>query len=347
MGSATALAALARAGFADVVPVPEQQHPDPDFPTVAFPNPEEPGALDLALALAARVDADVVIANDPDADRCAVAVKDPRAVADPAQPDARPGRWRVLHGDELGAVLGYDAVLRIAAGRDVQTGGVLVNSVVSSRLLGQIAAAHGVAYERTLTGFKWMGRVPGLAYAYEEAIGYCVRPDIVRDKDGISAAVAIARLVARLAASGRTLIDLLDDLARAHNLYLTSQLALRFADLSQLPATVQRLREAPPATLAGSPVTLVADMEQGYEGLPPTDGVVLATAADDRVIVRPSGTEPKVKCYLEVVTPVPSDATFAVLTQLRTQAHERLEAIKEDLRLALVATLPGSSAAYA
>ncbi len=359
VGSAPALAALARAGFSDVHPVPAQQKPDPDFPTVAFPNPEEPGAIDLALELACQVEADVVIANDPDADRCAVAVNDPRA------------GWRMLHGDELGAVLGEDAAGRIqqsedavrteVVGRSGDTAGqsgcaagsgtasrpgavpaqaqtpaaVLVNSIVSSRQLEAIAASHGLPHARTLTGFKWMGRVPDLAYAYEEAIGYCVRPDLVRDKDGLSTAVAVARLVARLKAEGRTLNDLLDDLARCHGLYLTSQLSVRFADLSEIPRTMERLRTAPPTALAGSPVTAVADLAEGYDSLPPTEGVFLLTQDNDRVIVRPSGTEPKIKCYLEVVRPVAPDASFAQLTGVRQLAEDRLAVITVEMNTTL------------
>ena len=341
VGSGVALEALRRSGFLDVVPVPEQQQPDPDFPTVSFPNPEEPGAINMALALAKQVDADVVVANDPDADRCAVAINDPRS------------GWRMLHGDELGSILGADAASRVAEEKAVRAEagakprlrlvgaptaeGVLVNSIVSSRLLGRIAQANGLPHENTLTGFKWMGRVPGLAFAYEEAIGYCVRPDIVRDKDGLSTVVSVARLVARLKATGRTITDLLDDLARTHGLYLTGQLSVRFDDLALIPAIVQRLREAPPTELAGSAVTTVADLAKGYDGLPPTDGILMLTARDDRVIVRPSGTEPKVKCYLEVVCPAAPDASFADLTALRAEASARLEALKADLRATVFA----------
>ncbi len=313
VGSVPAFSALARAGFTDVHPVREQQEPDPDFPTVSFPNPEEPGALDLAMALAADVDADVVIASDPDADRCAVAVNDPRA------------GWRALHGDELGAILGEAAASQAGDG-------ILVNSIVSSRQLAVIAASHGVRYAHTLTGFKWMGRVPGLAFAYEEAIGYCVRPDLVRDKDGLSTAVMVARLVSHLKAQGKTLIDLLDDLARQHGLYRSSQLAVRFADLDQIPQTMARLRANPPRTLAASPVTTLADLGEGYDGLPPTDGILLLTADDDRVVIRPSGTEPKVKCYLEVIIPVDAAADFDALTSARNSAAARLAAITSDLQ---------------
>ncbi|MDR0847498.1 MAG: phospho-sugar mutase [Propionibacteriaceae bacterium] len=316
VGSAIALEALSRAGFSTVVPVIAQQNPNPDFPTVAFPNPEEPGAIDLALALAAQLSADVVIANDPDADRCAVAVKDPRK------------GWRMLHGDELGALLGEENARRTHSG-------VFANSIVSSRQLSVIAAHYSVQHVNTLTGFKWMGRVPGLTYAYEEAIGYCVRPDLVHDKDGLSCAVVVARLVAHLKSEGKTLLDLLDDLARRDGLYLSSQLAARFEDLSQIGQTMARLRETPLESLAGSPVTTLADLSQGYEGLPPTDGILLLTSDDDRVVVRPSGTEPKVKCYLEVILPVDPQASFDDLTALRRTAEQRLTSIKEDLNAAL------------
>jgi len=314
VGSSLALSALAEAGFTDVVSVAAQMDPDPDFPTVAFPNPEEPGAIDMALSLARQVDADVVIANDPDADRCAVAVPDPRT------------GWRMLHGDELGAVLGEEL-----AG----TTGVFANSVVSSRQLEIIASEQGRGYVRTLTGFKWMGRVTDLAYAYEEAIGYCVRPDIVRDKDGLSTAVSVARLVSRLRAQGKTIVGLLDDLARRHGLYLTSQLSVRCTDLSEIQKVMSLLRATPMATLASSEVTEVRDLAEGWEGLPPTEAIMMVTARNDRVVVRPSGTEPKVKCYLEVVLPVEPHASFEDLTTLRVAARQRLDTITTDLNKAL------------
>ncbi|MDR0960663.1 MAG: phospho-sugar mutase [Propionibacteriaceae bacterium] len=331
VGSPIALEALRRSGFTDITTVAAQEKPDPDFPTVAFPNPEEKGAIDLALAEAVRVGADIVIANDPDADRCAVAILDPRA--------GESGAWRMLHGDELGSLLGEAIASAESASRQSASSssgdggaGVIVNSVVSSRLLARIAAAHGLPYQRTLTGFKWMGRVPGMRYAYEEAIGYCVRPDLVHDKDGLSAAVEIARLAARLKAAGSTMSGQLDDLARRHGLHLTSQLAVRFASLDGITSTMRRLHDAPPSTLAGRPITSVVDLSEGYDGLPPTDGVALMTADDDRVIIRPSGTEPKVKCYLEVILPVAEDASFDDLTAIRRTARERLDAITEDLQ---------------
>ena len=315
VGSAPALAALDRAGFTDVVSVAAQRTPDPDFPTVSFPNPEEAGAMDLAFQLAEQVGADVVIANDPDADRCAVGILDPRQ------------GWRRLHGDELGAVLAS------ALGPD--TPGVLASSIVSSRQLAAIAAEQQRPYQPTLTGFKWMGRVPGLAFAYEEAIGYCVRPDLVRDKDGLSTAVAVARLVAHLKAVGQTIVDRLDDLARTHGLYLTSQLSVRCTDLSAIPAMMEGLRTNPIKTLADSPVTEVADLADGWQGLPPTDGILMLTTANDRVIIRPSGTEPKVKSYLEVICPVDPRASFDDLTRVRAEATARLNALISDISAAL------------
>ena len=323
---------LTGAGFTDLHVVAEQAAPDPAFPTVAFPNPEEPGAIDLALALAHGTDADLVIANDPDADRCAAAVRDPRAATAHGPDSARAAGWRMLHGDEVGALLGDDVARRAAASG---TGGVLASSIVSSRLLGRIAAEHGLAHRATLTGFKWIARVEGLAFGYEEALGYCVAPDVVRDKDGLSAALLLAQLAARLKAEGRTLVDALDELALRHGLHLTDQLSARFADLSEIGATMDRVRSAPPATLAGSPVEDVEDLSHpapGPDALPPTDGLRLLAADGTRVVVRPSGTEPKVKCYLEVIVPVagPDEVDAA-----RRTARARLDAVREDVARAL------------
>lgn len=234
------------------MPVPEQAEPDPDFPTVAFPNPEEPGAMDLAFATARRAAPDVIIANDPDADRCAVAV-----------PDGGAGSgWRMLRGDEVGALLAAHLVRKGATG-------VFAESIVSSSLLGRIAeAAAGVGYEETLTGFKWIARVEGLRYGYEEALGYCVDPDGVRDKDGITAALLVAELVSELKEEGRGLTDLLDDLALAHGLHATDQLSARVKDLSLIPAAMDRLRDHPPTTLAGLTVTSTDDLSAPTSSLP-------------------------------------------------------------------------------
>ncbi|MFI7496610.1 phospho-sugar mutase [Kocuria sp. M4R2S49] len=321
VGGRTTTEALRRAGLADVHVVPEQAQPDPEFPTVAFPNPEEPGALDLALATARAVGADLVLANDPDADRVAVAVPVPGAGG--AGTD-----WRMLRGDEVGALLGHAAAARCAG----RAGAVLANSIVSSRLLGRIAAAAGIAHRETLTGFKWIARVPGLVFGYEEALGYCVAPEVVRDKDGISAAVAVAVLADELRAQGRTLPDVLDDLALAHGLHATDQLSIRVADLGRIPVMTAALRDAPPAALGGSEVVEVVDLAAPGTGLPPTEGLRLLTADGARVIVRPSGTEPKLKCYLEVVSPVVGRAG---LPAARAEARERLGRIRAELETAL------------
>ncbi|WP_342371930.1 phospho-sugar mutase [Propioniciclava soli] len=281
VGAEVVARVLDRAGFPAPALVSEQALPDPAFPTVAFPNPEEPGAMDLALELARATDADVAIANDPDADRCAVA-----AVVD--------GQWRMLTGDELGWLLADDALRR-------GTPGTYACSVVSSTLLGDLAAAAGQPFAMTLTGFKWIGRVPGLAFGYEEAIGYCTDPAAVADKDGISTLLRVLALVARLRAEGLTLADRLDEIARAHGVHLTAQLSFRVEDLALITDAMARLRARTPDALVGEPVT-ATDLLTGWNGLPATDGVLLETARF-RVVVRPSGTEPKLKCYLQVRLP--------------------------------------------
>lgn len=312
VGGATCEEVLHRAGFPDVHLVPKQAEPDPNFPTVSFPNPEEPGAIDLSLELAREVDADVVIALDPDADRCSVAIP------------LRAGDWRQLTGDEIGAILGDQA-----ARDDTRSGDTLANSVVSSRLLGAIAAAHNLKHAVTLTGFKWIARAPGIRYGYEEAIGYCTDPDAVHDKDGVGTAVRVATLVHDLKQQGRTLEDLLDDLARQHGLHATAPLSFRVSDLSLISGAMARLREHGLTSLAGSPVTETRDLAEGSPELPPTDGLLYLTEAGDRVIVRPSGTEPKLKCYLEVVLPVDGAEVP------RAAAAERLKQIAADVTAAL------------
>jgi phosphomannomutase len=301
---------LETAGFAAPQVVTEQEQPDPDFPTVAFPNPEEPGAIDRAVALAERVGADLVVANDPDADRCAVAV---------------PGAdgWRMLRGDEVGALLA-DHLLRLGRA------GVYATSIVSSSLLGTMARAAGQPYAETLTGFKWIGRLPDLAFGYEEALGYCVDPRHVADKDGVSAALMLCEVAAAAKADGRTLLDLLDDIAVTHGLHATDQLSVRVTDLSEIGAAMARLRDTPPATLGGSAVTAADDLSTGSPDLPPTDGLRYRTADGSRVVVRPSGTEPKLKCYLEVVVPVVAgDVALA-----RAEAATRLTALRADIAAA-------------
>ncbi|WP_155053895.1 phospho-sugar mutase [Streptomyces blattellae] len=310
VGRDVLLAAFARAGFPAPVLVAEQAEPDPDFPTVAFPNPEEPGAMDLAFAKARETEPDLIIANDPDADRCAVAVKDG---AD----------WRMLRGDEVGSLLAAHLVRRGAHG-------TFAESIVSSSLLGRIAEKAGLPYEETLTGFKWIARVDGLRYGYEEALGYCVDPDGVRDKDGITAALLVTELASELKEQDRTLLDLLDDLAVEHGLHATGQLSVRVEDLSVIAAAMRRLREQPPTELAGLAITDAEDLTRGTDRLPPTDGLRY-TLDGARVVVRPSGTEPKLKCYLEVVVPV---AAHDRLPEARTKAAELLAALKRDLSAA-------------
>ncbi len=278
VGGAVAVETLRRAGFDDVHVVAPQFAPDPDFPTVAFPNPEEPGAADALLALAADVGAEVAIALDPDADRCAVGIPGPAG-------------WRMLSGDETGWLLG-DYILSRAADGDW----TVASTVVSSRMLAAIAAYYGATHVETLTGFKWLARAdaerPGtLLYAYEEAIGHCVDPQAVRDKDGISAAVLVCDLVASL--DKGSVADLLDDLARRHGVHEVAAVSRRVADTAEAAAVLRRLRAAPPDRLGGFAVT--------HHDI--ADALILTGGADDasvRVVVRPSGTEPKVKCYVEV-----------------------------------------------
>ncbi|MDQ0833039.1 phosphomannomutase [Streptomyces achromogenes] len=310
VGKDVLLAAFARAGIPEPVLVAEQAEPDPDFPTVAFPNPEEPGAMDLAFAAARATAPDLIIANDPDADRCAVAVP-------------HDGDWRMLRGDEVGSLLGAHLVRRGARG-------TFAASIVSSSLLGRIAEKAGLPYEETLTGFKWIARVDGLRYGYEEALGYCVDPEGVRDKDGITAALLVTELASELKEQGRTLLDLLDDLAVEHGLHATDQLSVRVQDLSVIAHAMDRLRARPPVSLAGLAVTAAEDLTRGTDRLPPTDGLRY-TLDGARIVVRPSGTEPKLKCYLEVVVPV---AAHADLPAARTRATALLTDLKRDLSAA-------------
>ncbi|MCZ2404865.1 hypothetical protein IV498_17225 [Paenarthrobacter sp. Z7-10] len=321
VGGTTAVSVLTDAGFDDVTVVTAQAKPDPDFPTVAFPNPEEPGALDLALEAARETGADIVIANDPDADRAAVAAVDPST-----------GSWRMLSGDEVGSLLGAHLAERMKG-----SGRVFANSIVSSRLLGRIAASHGIDHVQTLTGFKWISRVPGLDYGYEEALGYCVAPELVRDKDGISAALLIAELAAAAKAAGRSMFDTLDDLALKYGLHASDQLSVRVADLSLLETMMSRLRRNPPTSFGGSAVQKAVDLSEGdasvsSAALPPTDALLYLTENGSRVIIRPSGTEPKLKCYLEVIVPVTAAADLA---PARARARAVLDAVLDDVRLAL------------
>ncbi|MFP5370896.1 MAG: phospho-sugar mutase [Actinomycetes bacterium] len=307
VGASTTRLTFAAAGFADPEPVAEQDEPDPRFPTVAFPNPEEPGAVDLLLDLAGRVGADVAIALDPDADRCSVVCG-----------------GRQLTGDEVGALLA-DWLLR----RGVR--GTYASSLVSGSLVHVIAAAHGVPSEETPTGFKWIARAGSadapLVYGYEEALGYAVAPSVVRDKDGISAALAVALLAAELKATGRTVLDRLDELAREHGLFVTGQLSVRVEDLTVISRAMERIRAVPPATLLGREVAF-ADLALEE---PPVDAVRLL-GDGVRVIVRPSGTEPKLKAYLETVVPVHEDAG---LIAARGRGEDELDQLRAEMSVAL------------
>ncbi len=310
VGDETVREALKRAGFDAPIVVPEQARPDADFPTVSFPNPEEPGAIDLATALADQRRADIVVANDPDADRCAVAVPTSQG-------------WQMLSGDDVGILLA-DHLLRRGVG------GVYATTIVSSSLLRRLARAHGVGYRETLTGFKWIGRVEGLGFGYEEALGYCVAPDLVRDKDGVSALLRVAELAAELKAAGLTLLDRLDQIAAEYGVYATDQLSVRVKDTALIDTALRRLRESPPTSLGGYRVESADDLSQGGDGLAPTEGVRYRLAEGGRVVVRPSGTEPKIKCYLEVVVRVDAAGVGAA----RISAVGRLDAIRSDLTVA-------------
>jgi len=316
VGGSSVLQVLETAGFSPPRVVEQQEQPDPDFPTVAFPNPEEPGAMDLAMALAEQHGADLVVANDPDADRCAAAVP---------MGSTKGGGWRMLRGDEVGALLAHHLMSR---GRT----GTFATSIVSSSLLGRMAAAAGQPYVETLTGFKWIGRVEGLAFGYEEALGYCCDPDHVKDKDGVSALLLLCELAAETKAAGRTLVDVLDDLATTYGLHATDQVSVRVADLSLITAAMERLRATPPTTLGGLEVQQVDDLALGSADLPPTDGLRFRLADGARVVVRPSGTEPKLKCYLEVVVPVDPEAG---VDAARISAAARLDALGSDAAAAL------------
>lgn len=318
VGGHTLAAVLAGAGYTDVHVVPEQEQPDPDFPTVAFPNPEEKGAMDLSLALAKSISADLVVANDPDADRCSAAIPTPD------------GGWRQLSGDEVGVLLGeYMLDRALAAGNPAP---VLANSIVSSRQLSALCAARGVEHLQTLTGFKWIARIPGLIFGYEEALGYDVAPELTKDKDGISATLLLAELAQLLKQRGVSIQDALNSAAVRDGVYLTRQVSIRVKELSERDVLLGRLKSAAPTQLGGSAVVSVDDMNDGMDGLPPTEGLRLMLADNTRVIVRPSGTEPKLKSYLEVVEPVQSSED---LGRARAIAARRLNAVNEDLSAAL------------
>ena len=352
VGDGTLRAVLAAAGWPAPVPVAAQQQPDPTFPTVPYPNPEEPSVLDLARETAEQAGADLVLATDPDADRLAVMV--------PAA-----GGWQALTGDELGALLGDAALTRLAHGEPVSDPGgrtpVVGTTVVSGSLLRRLAEAAGVRCVTTLTGFKWIARTDSddhaLIYGYEQAIGYAVRPDLVADKDGISAALLVLQLATEEAQHGRTLLDRLDDLALAHGLHVTALRTLKadgVTGLAQLNDAVERVRKEPPRLLAGQPVT-VTDLRESAPGIvdlagghaerspgrpiPPADVLIWQAGRDARVMIRPSGTEPELKIYAEAVQPVRSRAELAAA---RAKAADQAERLLATAAAALESNIRGS-----
>lgn len=314
---------LAEAGHRRVQPVEEQAQPDPDFPTVAFPNPEEGAALARVVALASGIAADVALAHDPDGDRLAVVVP---ARSAGASSDAVV-EWRQLRGDEIGALLAHQLIAR----NRVRPGDVMASSVVSSALLGKVAAAAGVAHRRTLTGFKWISRAAGpderLVMAYEEALGFYVG-GAAPDKDGITSALVLLELVADQAAAGRNILDVLDDLAVTHGVHQTGQVVRRQAGpggTGRIAAAMESLRVRPPGWFGEAKVVAVSDLAHGDPdaGLAPANVITYALDGG-RVVIRPSGTEPKLKCYAEVYEPVQSRDG---LHRAEFRASERLGAL--------------------
>ena len=299
-----------------VIATPAQFEPDGRFPTVAFPNPEEQGALDLVCAAADAAGADLILANDPDADRLGVAVRDS-------------GKWRILRGDEIGWLLGAAAL------ESARPGDVVATSLVSSTLLATMAEAAGVPCVITPTGFKWIGRAGAparLCFGYEEALGYAV-DSRVGDKDGVSAALAMAHLAAQLAGEGRTLLDRLDEIAERYGVVGVENVTIRLEGhdaLTRIAATMAALRDAPPTSLGGRAVVGPVDLRQGWRDVAPLDGVLWPLEGGGRVLVRPSGTEPKVKAYLEVI-----DGGDGTLAERRRRVEAAGAAVAADVRALL------------
>ena len=307
VGTETIEKVFSAAGFSPLILVTEQAQPDPDFPTVAFPNPEEPGAIDLALAKARAVDADLVIANDPDADRCAAAIADSH------------GKWRMLRGDEVGALLG-----EYITGSGKKSG-VIANSIVSSSILKKIAKAHDYPFQETLTGFKWIAKIPNLVFGYEEALGYCVDSHSVNDKDGISAALALTQLALNLKKQGKTIDSYLDEIWSKYGYHATKQISVRTTSVDDITKVLGQIRAHVPESIGKFPVVKFDDLENPSDGLPPTNGVRFFLAGDVRVIIRPSGTEPKIKCYIEVVRK-------GEVSAAKAEAHQVMDSLDGDLR---------------
>ena len=293
MGAETFVSVFKKAGFNDLLLVSEQNEPDPNFPTTPFPNPEEAGVIDLAIEYAKKHNADLVIANDPDADRCAVAVNDPES------------GWRMLRGDEVGVILG-----KYLIENNKVAGKAFANSLVSSSLLAKIAEKNGVKFYETLTGFKWISKVENLGYGYEEALGYCVDPDNVNDKDGISAALLLAQLSGELKKSGTSLIDYLQNIGNEFGFHATDQISIRFTDLAKIDNLLSKISKNPPKELSGFALQSVEDLN--LSKTMPTPGIRMKYAGEIRVIIRASGTEPKLKCYIEVVCNSKSEANLLI-----------------------------------
>lgn len=293
VGMKTLVNVFEKAKFSKPILVTEQAQPDPNFPTTPFPNPEENGVMDLAIKYAKKHDADLVIANDPDADRCAIAISDENQ------------NWRMLRGDEVGVILGK---YLIESGK--LTGKSVSNSFVSSTLLSKIAKKHGIRFEETLTGFKWISKVSNLGYGYEEAIGYCVDPAIVNDKDGISAALLIAQLAGELKAKSSSFNNYLQSIGEEFGFHETDQISIRFSDVTEIDNLLSRIKDNPPDQLAGLALETLEDLSKAEKIQ--TTGIRIKYQNNVRVIIRPSGTEPKLKCYIEVVCDTKKEAVLLI-----------------------------------
>ncbi|WGD37016.1 phospho-sugar mutase [Lysinibacter sp. HNR] len=313
VGWQTASRVFEQAGLPIPRSVAEQQNPDPDFPTVAFPNPEEPGAMDLSYALA-RTGADLIIANDPDADRLAVAIPDPTQVEG----------FRRLTGNEVGLLLGWRAAELNS--RSDTPGGTLACTIVSSPGLGVIARAHGLNFVETLTGFKWVSRVPNLIFGYEEALGYLVNPDTIRDKDGISAAVMFLDLAQEYHDRGVSVSDLLDQISETYGHFASGQVSIRVTDLSIIDTIMARLRQSPPSSVGGIAVSRVEDLSAGLGGLPASDVLRYILEDGSRIMVRPSGTEPKLKIYID------TQSSIGSLAERRAHCRATLASLETEMR---------------
>ncbi len=297
VGTRTLLSVFDKAKFSLPILVSEQSEPNPDFPTVAFPNPEEPGAIDLAIKIATKENADLVIANDPDADRCAIAAKDSA------------GNWRMLRGDEFGTLLGH----YISKNQNVK-GQTFATTIVSSSALKKIATNAGANFAETLTGFKWLSKIENLVFGYEEAIGYCVDPLSVNDKDGISAALKIAQINSELLSRGSNIFSYLEEIWAEIGYHRSEQLSIRVSEISIIGKILSALTLNPPADIAGLKVTEFEDLSKSSL---PTQGLRIRCGESVRVIIRPSGTEPKLKTYIEVVGE--SDFADALVAKIKAE----------------------------